>query len=342
MFPNRDSEWSAVLERAVHNDFMYGALDASRAAGRIDQEYINPRDRKSTPWGDQQWNMKKVASEAAHILLGMRQDIQAKYHHGRAPPGDWADMPDRDDYMVRGVVSDPNRRAYDCLRAPGVRATLLNAQTGQCIPLDDPTWVPEIASSHLLVGTITTIASHVDCALGRAWRMPMFHPQLMAPTAMLEKLQKYFNALNEAVLGKRLGTAPFSMIAGHLAPELRTIPTREQMPDTLAQSAAEIMLSHVSALSHSGSTSDRKEIIGRDGYPFGKSWFEDDPEEATWPGHHMAGGIVWGKRPHVDDEGDVDPGASSSGQPRTEPAPDRGVGSGKDDDVTLPDIGNCP
>ena len=129
-----------------------------------------------------------------------------------------------------------------------MRATLLNAQTGQCIPLDDPTWVPEIASSHLLVGTITTIASHVDCALGRAWRMPMFHPQLMAATAMLEKLQKYFNALNEAVLGKRLGTAPFSMIAGHLAPELRTIPTREQMSDTLAQSAAEIMLSHVSAL----------------------------------------------------------------------------------------------
>ena len=36
--------------------------------------------------------------------------------------------------------------------------------------------------------------------------------------------------------------------------------------------------------------------------------------------------IVWGKRPHVDDEGDVDPGASSSGQPRTEPAPDRGAG----------------
>ena len=173
-----------------------------------------------------------------------------------------------------------------------MRATLLNAQTGQCIPLDDPTWVPEIASSHLLVGTITTIASHVDCALGRAWRMPMFHPQLMAATAMLEKLQKYFNALNEAVLGKRLGTAPFSMIAGHLAPELRTIPTREQMSDTLAQSAAEIMLSHVSALSHSGSTSDRKEIIGRDGHPFGKSWFEDDPEGATWPGHHMAGGVA--------------------------------------------------
>ena len=43
MFPTHDSEWSAVLERAVHNDFMYGALDASRAAGRIDQEYINPR-----------------------------------------------------------------------------------------------------------------------------------------------------------------------------------------------------------------------------------------------------------------------------------------------------------
>ena len=79
VFPNRDSEWGAVLERAVHNDCMYGALDASRAAGRIDQEYINPRDRKSTPWGDQQWNMKKVASEAAHIPLGMRQDIQAKY-----------------------------------------------------------------------------------------------------------------------------------------------------------------------------------------------------------------------------------------------------------------------
>ena len=111
--------------------------------------------------------MKKMATEAANILLGMRQDIQAKYHHGRAPPGDCTDMPDRDDYMVRGVVSDPNRRAYDCLRAPGVRATLLNAQTGQCIPLNDPTWVPEVASSHLLVGTITTIASHVDCALGR-------------------------------------------------------------------------------------------------------------------------------------------------------------------------------
>ena len=134
VFPNRDSEWNAVLERAVHNDFMYAALDASRAAGRIDQEYINPRDRKSAPWADQQWNMKKLATEAANIPLGMRQDIQAKYHHERAPPGDWADMPDRDDYMVRGVVSDPNRRAYDCLRAPGVRATLLNAQTGQCIP----------------------------------------------------------------------------------------------------------------------------------------------------------------------------------------------------------------
>ena len=267
----------------MHNDFMYAALDASRAAGRIDQEYINPRDRKSAPWADQQWNMKKLATEAANILLGMRQDIQAKYHHGRAPPGDWADMPDRDDYMVRGVVSDPNRRAYHCLRAPGVRATLLNAQTGQCIPLIDPTWVPEVASSHLLVGTITTIASHVDCALGRAWRMPMLHPQLMAATAMLEKLQKYFNALNEAVLGKRLGTAPFSMIAGHLAPEL---PTREQMPDTLAQSAAEIMLSHVSALSHSGSSADRN------GNPFGKSWFEDEPDGATWPGHHMAGGVA--------------------------------------------------
>ena len=60
--------------------------------------------------------------------------------------GSYAVMPDRDDYMVRGVVSDPNRRAYDCLRAPGVRATLLNAQTGQRIPLDDPTWVPEVAS----------------------------------------------------------------------------------------------------------------------------------------------------------------------------------------------------
>ena len=165
VFPNRDNEWNAALERAVHNDFMYAALDASRVAGRIDQEYINPRDRKSAPWADQQWNMKKLATEAAHIPLGMRQDIQAKYHHGQAHPGDWADMPDRDDYMVRGVVSDPNRRAYDCLRAPGVRATLLNAQTGQCIPLDDPTWVPEVASSHVLVGTITTIASHVDCAL---------------------------------------------------------------------------------------------------------------------------------------------------------------------------------
>ena len=81
VFPNRDSEWNAVLERAVRNDFMYAALDASRAAGRIDQEYINPRDRKSAPWADQQWNMKKLATEAANIPLGMRQDIQAKYHH---------------------------------------------------------------------------------------------------------------------------------------------------------------------------------------------------------------------------------------------------------------------
>ena len=46
-------------------------------------------------------------------------------------------------------------------------------------------------------------------------------------------------------------------------------------------------------------------------------WFEDDREGATWPGHHMAVAIplkpktkiVWGKRPHVDDEGEVDPGA---------------------------------
>ena len=35
VFPNRDSE-----DRAVHNDFMYGALDASRAAGRIDQSTL--------------------------------------------------------------------------------------------------------------------------------------------------------------------------------------------------------------------------------------------------------------------------------------------------------------
>ena len=95
---------------------------------------------------------------------------------------------------------------------------------------------------------------------------------------MLEKLQKYFNALNEAVLGKRLGTTPFSMIAGHLAPELRTIPTREQMSDTLAQSAVEIMLFHVSALSRSRSTADRAQIIGRDGKPFGKSCFVDEPD----------------------------------------------------------------
>ena len=101
MIPTHDSEWNAVMDRAVHNDFMYGALDATRAAGRIDQEYINPRDRKTAPWADQQWNMKKLATEAAHIPLGTRQDIQAKYHHGRAPPGDWADMPDRDGSWCR-------------------------------------------------------------------------------------------------------------------------------------------------------------------------------------------------------------------------------------------------
>ena len=76
--PTRDREPNEVLGRAVHNDFMYGALDASRAAGRIDQEYISPRDRKTAPWADQQWNMMKLATEAAHIPLGMRQDIQAK------------------------------------------------------------------------------------------------------------------------------------------------------------------------------------------------------------------------------------------------------------------------
>ena len=36
MFPTCDSEWNAVLERAVRNDFMCGALDALRVAGRID------------------------------------------------------------------------------------------------------------------------------------------------------------------------------------------------------------------------------------------------------------------------------------------------------------------
>ena len=111
MFPTRDSEWNAVLERAVRNDFVYGALDALRVAGRIDQEHINPRDRRMVPWADQQWNMKKMATEATRISLGMRQDMQAKYYHGRAPVGDWADMPNRDDYVVQGNVSDPNRRA---------------------------------------------------------------------------------------------------------------------------------------------------------------------------------------------------------------------------------------
>ena len=36
VFPTCDSEWNAVWERAVRNDFMYGALDALRVAGRID------------------------------------------------------------------------------------------------------------------------------------------------------------------------------------------------------------------------------------------------------------------------------------------------------------------
>ena len=71
------------LERAARNNFMRGALDALRVAGKIGQEYINPRDRRTAPWADQQWNMKKMETEAAHILLGVRQDIQAKYHHGR-------------------------------------------------------------------------------------------------------------------------------------------------------------------------------------------------------------------------------------------------------------------
>ena len=350
VIPTRVSEQQEILERAVHNDFMYGAIDAARVTARVDMDYVDPRDRVTRPWADQVWDMRKRAREASDIPVGMRNDIQAKHHHGRAQAGDWADMPDRDDYMVRGVVSDPNRQAYDCLRAPGVRATLLNAQTGQCIPLDDPTWVPEVAGSHLLAATITTISSHVDCALGRAWRMPMFHPQLMGATAMLEKLQKYFAALNEAVLGKRLGTAPFSHIAGHLAPELKTVP----MSDTLAQSAEEILLSHVSALSHSGSREDRAQILGQDGQPFGKSWFEDDPEGATWPGHHMAGGVAyplkpktkirWGKRPEPQPGGDDDhdeqhPEAASSGHQETRKSPGRGDESEKGKEDKLPDIG---
>ena len=68
MFPTRDSEWNALFERAVHNDFMHGALDALRVAGRIDQEYINPRDRRTVPWADQQRNMKKMATEDCRRL----------------------------------------------------------------------------------------------------------------------------------------------------------------------------------------------------------------------------------------------------------------------------------
>ena len=90
---------------------------------------------------------------------------------------------------------------------------------------------------------------------------------------------------------------------------------------------------------------DRARIIGRDGLPFGKSWFEDEPDGATWPGHHMAGGVavplkpktksVWGRPPYVDDEDEQHPEARSSGQQRTE----QGAGSGKGEDESLPDIG---
>ena len=103
------------------------------------------------------------------------------------------------------------------------------------------------------------------------------------------------------------------------------------------------MLSHVSALSHSGSPADREQILGRDGNPCRKSWFEDEPDGATWPGHHMAGGvavplkpkmkIVWGKPQSM---------TKASRTRRRVRQGTRGLscaGSGKGDDETLPDIG---
>ena len=118
VFPNRESEWNDVLERAVHNDHMYGALDASRAAGRIDQEYINPRDRKSTPWADQQWNMKKVATEV------FRRSTIMDEHRRETGQICLIGM------ITWFVVSLVTRTAGHMT----VRAVRVNAQTGQCIP----------------------------------------------------------------------------------------------------------------------------------------------------------------------------------------------------------------
>ena len=111
-----------------------------------------------------------MANQATRILSQVGRTLRRSTAMEGHPFGDWADMPER----FVGLI----------LFVPGVRATLLKAQTGQRNLLDDPTWVPDIASSYLLV----------DCALGRSLRMPMY-PQLMAATAMLEKLQKYFSSL---------------------------------------------------------------------------------------------------------------------------------------------------
>ena len=212
MFPLAIARWNAVLEQAMHNDFMYGALDALRVAWRIDQEYINPPDRKTAPWADQQWNIRKMATEAAHISLGMRQDIQAKYHH--------------DEHRGRTLVS----RTGDYMTVFGkVRATLL--------------------------------ADGSDGDAGET-------------AEVLQRVER--SGPGQAV--------------GHCAFQHDCRPC-SGAADGSDQGAD---VGHA-ALSHLKSTDDRAQIIGRDGLPFGTSWFQDDPDGATWPGHHMAGGVGMGK-----------------------------------------------
>ena len=78
VIPTRLNEQQEILDRAVHNDFMYGAIDAARVTARVDWEYVDPRNRATRPWADQVWDMKKKAREASDIPVGMRNDIQAK------------------------------------------------------------------------------------------------------------------------------------------------------------------------------------------------------------------------------------------------------------------------
>ena len=65
-------------------------------------------------------------------------------------PRDWADMPDRDDYMVRGVVSDPNRRAVSLCKNPLGPVPKL----GSCSEVHVGVTLPSSIDRHLAQDTI--------------------------------------------------------------------------------------------------------------------------------------------------------------------------------------------